>query len=226
MSSLEWLGMARHGESSGNVAWQTAETKGLDRADISLRDPDVPLSALGRRQATALGRRLAALPRDDRPTAVLSSPYVRAAETARIACAEIGAPDIRYDERLRDRETGALFPLTARGIEKHFPEEYERKRHLGKFYYRPPGGESWADVALRLRSVLADIERDHPGGRVLVIAHDALVVLTRYIVEELSEQEVLEIERTLVENASITQWARDGDRLRLIGFNSTDHLAG
>jgi broad specificity phosphatase PhoE len=218
--------MARHGESTGNVAWQVAAAEGLERADISLRDPDVPLSALGRRQATALGRRLAALPPDDRPTAVLSSPYVRAAETARIAVAEIGTPEIRYDERLRDRETGVLFPLTARGIEKRFPEEMEHRRLLGKFYYRPPGGESWADVVLRLRSVLSDIERDHPGGRVLVVAHDALVVLTRYIVEELSEHEVLEIERTLVENASITQWARDGDRLRLVGFNATDHLPG
>ncbi len=218
--------MARHGESTGNVAWQAAEADGLDRADIPLRDADVPLSALGRRQATALGRRLAALPEELRPTAVLSSPFVRAAETARIAVAEIGSPRIRYDERLRDRDGGVLFPLTLRGIEKHFPEELERKRFLGKFYYRPPGGESWADVTLRLRSLLSDVERDHTGGRVLLIAHDALVVLTRYIVEELSEHEVLEVERTLVDNASITQWAREDGRLRLVGFNATDHLPG
>jgi broad specificity phosphatase PhoE len=217
--------MARHGESIGNVAWRAAEADGLDEAGVSMRDADVPLSATGRRQAVALGRRLAALPVDGRPTAVLSSPYVRAAETARIALAEIGGPPVRYDERLRDRETGVLYPLTRRGIEARFPEEAARKRLVGKFYYRPPGGESWADVALRLRGALSDVERDHPDGRVLVVAHDAVVVLTRYVVERLSEPEVLDIERTLVANGSMTMWARQEDDLRLVTFNATDHLA-
>jgi broad specificity phosphatase PhoE len=166
------------------------------------------------------------MPPDERPTVVVSSPYVRAAETARIALAEIGGPPIRYDERLRDRETGVFYALTWRGIAARYPEEAARKRRLGKFYYRPPGGESWADVALRLRGALSDIERDHPGGRVLVVAHDAVVVLTRYIVERLTERELLEIERTLVPNGSLTMWARDDGELRLVAFNSTEHLDG
>jgi broad specificity phosphatase PhoE len=224
VSALEWLAMARHGESVGNLAWRAAETAGLDEIEIDMRDPDVPLSPAGRRQAAALGRRLATMPPDERPTVVISSPYVRAAETARIALAEIGDPPIRYDERLRDRETGVLHALTWRGIAARYPEEAARKRRLGKFYYRPPGGESWADVALRLRSALSDMERDHPDGRVLVVAHDAVVVLTRYIVERLTEREVLEIERTLVPNGSLTMWARDDGDLRLVAVNSTEHL--
>ncbi|GLY77119.1 histidine phosphatase family protein [Actinoallomurus iriomotensis] len=221
---MEWLAMARHGESVGNVAWREAETQRLEEIDIGLRDPDVPLSETGRRQAEALGRRLAAMPPDERPTVVYSSPYVRAAETARIALAELGDLPIRYDERLRDRENGALYALTWRGITARFPEEAARKRLTGKFYYRPPGGESWADVALRLRSVLAEIQGEHPDGRVLVVAHDAVVVLTRYIVERLSEKELLEIERTLVPNASLTLWARKDGELRLVTSNSTEHL--
>jgi broad specificity phosphatase PhoE len=224
VSALKWLAMARHGESIGNAAWRAAESADLDEIDIDLRDPDVPLSETGRRQAKALGRRLAAMPPDERPTAVISSPYVRAVETARIAVAELGDPPIHLDERLRDRETGVLYALTWRGITARFPEEAARKRRTGKFYYRPPGGESWADVALRLRSALSDIERDHPDGRVLVFAHDAVVVLTRYIVERLTEREVLEIERTLVANGSLTTWAREDGDLRLVAFNSTDHL--
>jgi broad specificity phosphatase PhoE len=224
VSSLEWLAIARHGESIGNVAWRTAETNDLEEIDIDLRDPDVPLSETGRRQAVALGRRLASLPPAERPTAVISSPYLRAAETARIALAEITGPPIRYDERLRDRETGILYALTGRGIAARFPEEAARKRLTGKFYYRPPGGESWADVALRLRSALSDIERDHPGGRVLIVAHDAVVMLIRYIVEQLTEQQLLEIERTLVPNASLAIWSRLEGEMRLVTFNSTDHL--
>jgi broad specificity phosphatase PhoE len=226
VSSLEWLAIARHGESIGNVAWRAAETNDLEEIDIGLRDPDVPLSETGRRQAVALGRRLAALPADERPTAVISSPYIRAAETARIALAEIAGPPVHYDERWRDREAGILYALTGRGIAARFPEEAARKRLTGKFYYRPPGGESWADVALRLRSALSDIERDHPGGRVLIVAHDAVVMLVRYIVEQLTEQQLLEIERTLVPNASLAIWSRLEGEMRLVTFNSTDHLDG
>jgi broad specificity phosphatase PhoE len=224
VSALEWLAMARHGESIGNVAWRTAEADRLEEIEIGMRDADVPLSETGRRQAAALGRRFAAMPAGERPTVVISSPYVRAAETARIALAEIGGPPILVDERLRDRETGVLYALTARGIAARYPEEAARKRLTGKFYYRPPGGESWADVALRLRSALSDIEHRYPDGRVLVIAHDAVVTLTRYIVERLTEQQVLRIERTLVPNGSLTMWARQNGELRLVTSNSTDHL--
>lgn len=218
--------MVRHGESIGNVAWRAAEADDLDEIEIGMRDADVPLSDAGRRQALALGRRLAAMPVAERPTVVISSPYVRAAETAHIALAEIGGPPIVYDERLRDRETGILYALTGRGIAARHPDEAARKKLTGKFYYRPPGGESWADVALRLRSVLADLERDHAGGRVLIVAHDAVIVLTRYIVERLTESQLLEIERTLVPNASLTTWERRDGELRLVTSNSTDHLDG
>jgi len=60
------------------------------------------------------------------------------------------APRARYDERLRDRDQGILEFLTRRAIITSYPAEAERRGRLGDFYYRPPGGESWADVALRL----------------------------------------------------------------------------
>jgi probable phosphoglycerate mutase len=217
--------MARHGQSTANVASQEAATNGLHAVDIGLRDADVPLSQVGREQAVALGRRLAAMPPDERPTAVLSSPYRRARDTARTALEQFSdPPPLVLDERLRDRELGILYMLTQRGIEARHPEEVERKRRLGKFYYRPPAGESWADVALRLRSVLADMDREHPKGRVLVVAHDAIVVLTRYIVERLTEEELLDVERTLVANCSLTIWAREEGELRLVTCNDTEHL--
>ncbi len=61
------------------------------------------------------------------------------------------------DERLRDRELGILDRLTRLGVKTRYPDEAERRLWLGKLYYRPPGGESWADVALRLRSILDEL---------------------------------------------------------------------
>lgn len=218
MSSLQRLVLVRHGESTGNIAWRLADERGHERIEIAERDADVPLSPLGRDQAAALGRRLAG---DEPPTAVYASPYDRAVETARIA---LPGHVVQLDERLRDRELGILDRLTWRGVLARHPEEADRKRHLGKLYYRPPGGESWADVALRLRSALADIERENPGGRVVVVAHDAVVVLARYVIEHLTEREMLEVERTLVANASVTRWDQKGGELRLVTFNDTAHL--
>jgi broad specificity phosphatase PhoE len=215
--------MVRHGESIANVAARDAWERGAEEVDVGMRDPDVPLSPTGREQAVAVGRWLASLPEDERPTAVLSSPYVRAADTARLALERLpGHPPLVLDERLRDREFGELSLLTPRGIEARFPQEAARKRRLGKFSYRPPGGESWADVALRLRSLFADVERENAGGRVLVFAHDAIILLTRYIVERLSEKEILDVERTPVKNGSVTVWVRTEGELRLAAFNATD----
>ncbi|MFF4649746.1 histidine phosphatase family protein [Streptomyces sp. NPDC001380] len=157
----------RHGESTANALFAVAEAAGALEVPIDCRDADIPLTALGRRQADALGRRLAALPGPLRPQAVWCSPYVRARQTAEHALAGFGAGlPVRYDERLRDRELGVLEMLTAAAIEVRHPEEAVRRRRLGPLYYRPPGGESWADVALRVRSLLADLAgHDGPAGR-------------------------------------------------------------
>jgi broad specificity phosphatase PhoE len=227
--NLESLILTRHGESVGNLAHQAAHDapeERIEQVDLCDRDADIPLSERGRLQAAALGRRLAALPPDERPTAVVSSPYVRSLDTARIALAELEQrPDLLVDERLRDREMGVLYRLTAHGVRARFPEEAERKERIGKFYYRPPGGESWVDMLLRLRSAYRDIDLDHPGGRVLVVAHDAVVVLTRYIVERLSERELMRIERTPIGNCSFTRWVRRDGALRPAEYNDVAHLA-
>jgi 2,3-bisphosphoglycerate-dependent phosphoglycerate mutase len=229
MNGMRWLGVVRHGESTGNVAREEAETDGVDVIDIPERDADVPLSPLGRDQAAAVGRWLADMPARHRPDVVISSPYLRARDTARIAldAAGLGArtPRLVFDERLRDRELGVLDLLTTHGVTARVPDEEARKRRLGKFYYRPPGGESWADMALRLRSLLGELDRDHAGGRALLFGHEAVVYLLRYIVEHLSEAEVLEIGRaTLLANCSVTAWERGSGELRLVRFNDVDHL--
>jgi broad specificity phosphatase PhoE len=214
MLDVEWLGVIRHGESLGNVAAERAEMARGETVDIDQPDPLVPLSERGRGQAEGIGRWLAGLPVDERPDTVIASPYRRAKETAAIALAGLDdAPPLRVDERFRDRELGILDRLTSRGVAARFPEENARRRFLGKFYYRPPGGESWADVALRLRSALGDIVR---GRRVLIFAHEAVVHLIRYVVEEATVDDVLQFGRTPLANAGLTAWRRTGDRLRLV----------
>ena len=51
----------------------------------------------------------------------------------------------------RSRNNRAIAEITRDWTEA---ERAEFARLLGKFYFRPPAGESWCDVILRLRSVL------------------------------------------------------------------------
>ena len=104
----ERLYLVRHGQSQGNVARDAADEAGSHEIDIDVRDVDVPLSQLGVRQAEAAGRWFASLPRDERPEVILSSPYVRARQTAELICKQdalAGGPTRTIiDERLRERE--------------------------------------------------------------------------------------------------------------------------
>jgi broad specificity phosphatase PhoE len=206
------LWVVRHGESAANAARDHAETAGLGVIELATRDPDAPLSDLGRRQADALGRWFGRLPPDRGPTVVLTSPYARARETARHALDAAGLAHLAVvaDERLREREFGILDGLTRRGIEEKFPEQAMLRRHVGKFYHRPPGGESWCDVILRLRGVLETLTREYRRERVLVVAHQIVVLCFRYLLERLGEEELLAIDRAAdVANCSVTAFAFD-----------------
>ena len=195
----ERLYLVRHGQSQGNVARAAADEAGLHEIGIDVRDVDVPLSDLGIRQAKAAGRWFAALPRDERPELILSSPYVRARQTADIICkadALAGGPARTIvDERLREREFGIFDRLTTIGIRERFPDEAAHRRRLGKFYHRPPGGESWADVVLRLRSMLNTINLHYCDKRVLIVCHQVVVLCFRYILEGLDEETILRIDK-------------------------------
>ncbi|MER7007275.1 histidine phosphatase family protein [Dactylosporangium sp. NPDC000555] len=224
------LTVIRHGQSTANVAFAAAEAAGLLESGVAGRDADVELSALGRAQAETLGRWLAGLPARRRPERVLCSPYLRARQTWRIA-AETAAgldaklPDEILDDRLGDRLMGQLELLTTAAIAARFPAEAARRRMDGEFGYRPPGGESFGDIAARLSAVLRDINDLHAGRRVTLVAHDAVVLMTRYVVEELSFQELATIVRAgAVANGSITEFDGSSGRLRLAKYNVVDHL--
>ena len=208
------LWVVRHGQSAGNIARDAAEAAGHAVIDIAHRDMDVPLSALGEQQSVALGRWLGSLGDPERPNVLLCSPYLRARQTLELLRAEAGLVDdgvtAVVDERLREKEFGLLDRLTRQGIREKFPDLAEQRRHVGKFYFRPPGGESWCDVILRLRSLLDTMTREYRRERVLVVAHQVIVNCLRYLLERLDEHQILAIDREAdVPNCGVTMYAFD-----------------
>ena len=209
--SVLWI--VRHGQSAGNVARDAANEQSATRIALDHRDVDVPLSDLGREQAQALGRWFAREEEAGRPDVLLASPYVRAIETAQLFRQNGGCDAdqaICLDERLREKEFGILDGLTGLGIRELQPDQARFRQLLGKFYHRPPGGESWVDVIFRLRAVLDTISLHYADRRVMIVAHQVVVLCLRYIIESMTEAEILAIDRKGdVANCAITEYRLD-----------------
>jgi broad specificity phosphatase PhoE len=128
---------------------------------------DIPLSESGRAAAEKLGRRLAGV--DFRR--VISSPLVRAQETAR---AVASAAVVETDPRLAEMDYGRWEGLTYEQIEEK-DADLRRVWEADPERLACPGGESGGDVARRVRAFLADLIADPAAiadeRPVLAVAH-------------------------------------------------------
>jgi len=115
---------------------------------------DVPLSARGQAQVRAwnLPTELVGL---DHSARWVSSPLVRAVETAEILCG--AAPPA--DRALIEMDWGGWEGMSMDEIRARFGEEFTRNQALG-LDFRPPGGESPRDVLRRMRSWLLRVAAD------------------------------------------------------------------
>jgi broad specificity phosphatase PhoE len=149
----------RHGETDWNV----------DGRLQGRHDP--ALNAVGRRQAAVCADILRdLLARDGRSPgacAYVSSPLQRARQTAEIMRAALGlAPgDYRVDSRLAEIGFGEWEGLTFRDVRSRAPQALAA-RERDKWHFAPPGGESYAQVALRMREWYGTLD-----GDTVVIAH-------------------------------------------------------
>jgi 2,3-bisphosphoglycerate-dependent phosphoglycerate mutase len=119
---------------------------------------------------------------------------------------------------------GILDRLTKLGIEQRHPEQADARKLMGKFYFRPPAGESWCDVILRLRSMVDTISLHHTGKRVLIVAHQVVVLCLRYLLENMDEDKILRIDAEGdVANCAVTEYSlqdrQEGSALVLQKYN-------
>lgn len=231
--------MVRHGRSTANVLYERAVETGDAGLVVEGGDAEVPLAREGVRQAEALGRWLAGLAPEEQPGLVVASPYIRARQTWAVMADVAGAagcpvPEALVDERIRDREMGVLELMPPPAVLAAAPEEAARRARLGEWFYRPPGGESLADVTLRVRDFLSELRDGAAGRHVLVVAHDGVVLAVRRAlggVGGIGEGggDLPVPDAAAVPNASVSRWDATpecGDRMRLVLLGDVGHLAG
>jgi broad specificity phosphatase PhoE len=145
---------------------------------------DVPLNALGHAQAVRCGEILHDLFLRDGGKAedldYVSSPLVRARTTMEIMRATLGLESAGYgvDTRLAEISFGEWEGLTYADVLAR-DKDVAIKRESDKWGFRPPGGESYAQVTARISQWYATVERDtvvaaHGGTARALIAHLAL----------------------------------------------------
>jgi len=150
----------------GRTAWNLAERL--------QGQTDVALDGVGRWQA---GEAAVALARSHRAARVMSSDLGRAADTAR-AYADIVGLDVVTDPRVRERFFGEWEGLTSQEIAQRWPERHAAWRRGDDERGAPPGGETRAEVAERLRAAI----EEHAAGlertdTLVVVSHGAAITL-------------------------------------------------
>ena len=206
------LWLIRHGQSTANLVRQKAEAEKLLTIDFPEREMDVSLSLKGVEQAISVGRWFKFQPQ--KPTLIFTSPYLRTLETSRLIAenANLKNLEIIQDERLRERELGMFDGLTKLGAMQKFPEECEKREFLGKFYYRPHGGENWADVALRLRNFWRDLCLNYADEKILIVTHEVVIRVFRYVIEKMTEAEIMAIDQASdIGNGAVSAYQFDAE---------------
>jgi broad specificity phosphatase PhoE len=121
---------------------------------------------------------------------------------------------------------GELELLTDSMIAQRFPAEVTRRRDAEAFTYHPPGGESYGDIAVRLEALMHDLHAQYAGHRVFLVAHDAVVLMLRYVIEQITVDDLATIMQAgPVANASLTRFDGSSGRLQLVQYNAVDHLS-
>lgn len=142
--------LVRHGQSEWNLEGR-----------LQGQTSNIPLTALGREQAHHTAVQLA----NSGAQIVVSSDLLRAAETARIIAQNLSIP-LRLESDLREQSLGIFEGRLAADAHRETNDtDWSNPK------WRPAGGESLADVYVRLVRLFRKIQQEFPGGQIIVVTH-------------------------------------------------------
>ena len=176
---------------------------------------DVPLTGTGVDQAAAAAKRLASASIG----AIVSSPLRRAVRTAEEVVAVTGVPMVT-DEGFRETDFGAWDGLTFAEVRERWPAEMAS--WLANPAVAPPGGESFADVSMRVTEALQRVLTSHARQNVLIVSH---VTPIKTLVAAALLAPPAALYRMHLDLAALCEidWYADGPAV-LRSFNDTAHL--
>jgi len=137
-----------------------------ERRFSGVRGEDAPLSDVGRLDAVGAVPFLHGVDVD----AVVTSPLLRARQTADVLRERLGWARAAVDDRWAEVAFGEWDALTAAEVSARGDAELFG-RWLVDASVRPPDGESMHELEARVEDGLSDLLAQHPGGTVVVVCH-------------------------------------------------------
>jgi broad specificity phosphatase PhoE len=154
---------------------------------------DIPINGRGRDQAAAVGRELLRVRPDVTGFRFVASPLGRTRETMEIMRLRLGLDAAGYavDPRLMELTFGDWEGFTWSEVKARDPDG-ARARDADKWTFRPPRGESYADLTLRVRGWL-----DELAVPTLAVAHGGVArallgILTGMAPAELTAKDIVQ----------------------------------
>ena len=150
--------LVRHGETDTNALGMNG-----------IVGNDAPLNETGKAQANTAAR----ISKKYNPTKIYTSPFLRCQQTADSISKSTGV-GIEVSESLKEFDMGDWANMKSEDTKalliRHDAWDYSPS----KFSFRVPGGESWEDVALRVKSFIRDLT-DNDNNTVVLVSHNATI---------------------------------------------------
>lgn len=215
---VRWI---RHGYSQANDILKAATDGKENCFHLPCPEIEIPLVDKGFDQADALAAWLWELPKEDRPSAIVSSQYRRACQTKVRINRKFGnrLRSLEPMALLNERNWGIFSGITEFGVKNIYPDEARLRKERGEFVYRPRGGESRRDIMRnRLRPALDYLFEEAAGEDLAIVVHSEIILCGRKMMEGLTEAEACAIHaQHHVPNCSMTSYVWNGRRWRLEG---------
>jgi probable phosphoglycerate mutase len=180
------------------------------------RAPGLHLSEKGRAQADAAAERIAALRRP--PVAVYASPLERAMETAKPIASRLGLR-VKVERGLVECDYGSWTGEELRKLRRL--REWRTVQQLPSAFSFP-GGESFAQMQVRVTGTIDRLSESHPGQTFVAVSHadavKAVIAATAAVPLDL-------FQRLVVSPCSVTAVVRDVTGYRVLCVNSTAELS-
>jgi len=182
------------------------------------------LTDAGFEQVQRLADRLCALPDASDMRTILSSPALRALQTAEVIARALKIAPILQDDDLTEIRPGVAEGLTAEAYQAQY----------GAFDWtaepaRPfaPGGESWNAFIARVQAALSRLAETYDGQTVLAATHAGFIVAAFRVLFDIAPRAGDQTRRGWLDpmHTGLTEWQVSAGRWTLVRYNDTAHLS-
>lgn len=195
----------RHGQSTANLEERYAGWY------------DAPLTELGRKQAATTTDYIL---KNYHVDAVYSSDLIRAVETVKEIAARANVPLVK-EKALREIDGGEWEEKQVEEIAREYPEQaYLWKTDIGKA--RPTGGESFAELQVRIDSAFRKIAAENDGKTVVVASHGGAIRTMQCLFENVPIEDMRKVPWT--PNASVSEVNYENGKYTPVRLGYTGHL--